>query len=178
MELRPIPGFAGCWISASGDVFTQRPAGRSGADSGPVRALTPWMHEQGYRAVSLSTSAGKKMNVKIHRLVLLAWVGPPPSAKSVTRHLDGNPLNNDLANLTWGTYQENADDKTKHGKTPFGSRHANSKLEEHSVVEILRLRREGISTQTIARAFDVSRSAIRKIIDGVAWKHVSREVQS
>src|SRR5271166_1685861 len=45
-----------------------------------------------------------------HTLVLLTFVGPCPEGYEC-RHLDGNPANNRLRNLAWGTRLENAADQ-------------------------------------------------------------------
>ncbi len=50
----------------------------------------------------------------VHQLVLEAFVGPCPSGLEC-RHLDGNPDNNQLENLRWGTRLENMADKKLHG---------------------------------------------------------------
>ena len=50
----------------------------------------------------------------VHQLVMEAFVGPRPAGMD-TRHLDGNPANNALANLAYGTPSENARDRRRHG---------------------------------------------------------------
>ena len=50
----------------------------------------------------------------VHQLVMEAFVGPRPAGMD-TRHLDGNPENNALANLSYGTPSENARDRRRHG---------------------------------------------------------------
>ena len=50
----------------------------------------------------------------VHRLVLEAFVGPPREGEEC-RHLDGNPKNNHLTNLRWGSRRENSLDRTRHG---------------------------------------------------------------
>lgn len=57
---------------------------------------------------------GKRCSVGVHRLVLMAFVGMPEEGQ-VCRHLDGNPGNNNLSNLAWGTVLENYQDSVKHG---------------------------------------------------------------
>lgn len=51
---------------------------------------------------------------KIHRLVLETFIGPKPRDRE-TRHLDGNPHNNRLDNLIYGTHLENMRDKVIQG---------------------------------------------------------------
>ncbi len=51
----------------------------------------------------------------VHTLVLMAFAGPRPADGMVTRHLNGDKLDNRAANLAWGTVQENIHDKFAHG---------------------------------------------------------------
>lgn len=71
----------------------------------------------GYQVVTLYV-AGKPLTRLVHILVLEAFVGPKPLGME-TRHLDGNPANNVLTNLTYGTPRENAADRDTHGTDPF-----------------------------------------------------------
>lgn len=58
--------------------------------------------------------APKGISRNIHRLVLEAFVGPCPPGM-LCRHLNGNPADNRLENLRWGTPSENSYDKGRHG---------------------------------------------------------------
>ena len=68
----------------------------------------------GYATVGLSSPDGQRALFRVHRLVLAAFVGEAP-AGTVTRHLDGNPANNVLSNLAYGTPRENNLDAVRHG---------------------------------------------------------------
>jgi hypothetical protein len=50
----------------------------------------------------------------VHQLVLRAFVGPPEPGH-IGRHLDGDPTNNALINLAWGTHSDNTKDSLGHG---------------------------------------------------------------
>lgn len=120
---------------------------------------------------------GKRKTSKIHRLVLEAFVGPCPSGM-VTRHLDGNPKNNKLNNLKWGTHSENTQDSIKHG-TFFGSKsygvnNGNSKLTENDVKRILTLLKAGKLQKEIMNMFGISSSRISEIKSNKTWRHVKR----
>jgi len=54
------------------------------------------------------------LDTGVHRLVARAFYGPRPEGL-VVRHLDGNPQNNCLENLTYGTHSENLLDQVRHG---------------------------------------------------------------
>lgn len=78
------------------------------------RLLKPWLNKgRGYLYVSVFADGSRRV-MSVHRLVLLAFAGPLP-AGLVSRHLDGNPLNNRADNLRYGTYSENELDKVRHG---------------------------------------------------------------
>jgi predicted HicB family RNase H-like nuclease len=75
-----------------------------------------------WQRLKLSEDDGGYLKVQIggrprgvHVLVLLTFRGPPQEGQ-VCRHLDGNPANNHLDNLAWGTRSENAHDSVKHQK--------------------------------------------------------------
>lgn len=71
------------------------------------------IHPQGYHYATLC-KFGDEQTVKIHRLVLAASVGPCPEGQLV-RHLNGNPVDNWLENLAYGTPLENSEDQRRHG---------------------------------------------------------------
>ena len=50
----------------------------------------------------------------MHMLVLLAFSGPRNDGLQ-TRHMDGNPANNTLSNLRYGTAKQNIQDQLVHG---------------------------------------------------------------
>jgi len=79
--------------------------------------LKPWKHMGDYQAVGLRPT---KKRFLIHALVLEAFVGPRPEGM-VCCHIDGNPANNHVSNLRWGSYSENNHDLVRHG-THFQAR--------------------------------------------------------
>lgn len=62
----------------------------------------------------LSVVLGRRNTRMVHELVLTAFVGPRP-AHCECRHLNGDPADNRLENLRWGTRSENILDAVKHG---------------------------------------------------------------
>lgn len=79
--------------------------------------LTPRAHQFGYPQVDIYYRDGDarvRRTCLIHHLVLEAFVGPRPQGCEC-RHLDGNPTNNILTNLVWGTHVENMRDRARHG---------------------------------------------------------------
>jgi hypothetical protein len=75
---------------------------------GRVRSL-PGGHRKG------GVLKASKHMFQVHRVVLKAFVGPPPFEGAVCRHLNGIADDNRVENLTWGTHSENLLDSVRHG---------------------------------------------------------------
>lgn len=105
-----VPGYEGRYeISDHGRVRSLLAwRGRPGP-----RIINPTCDTHGYPTVSLYRD-GERTTIGVHRLVLEAFVGPRPD-ELLTRHLDGDPSNNRLDNLTYGTSTENHVDQVRHG---------------------------------------------------------------
>lgn len=109
-EWRPLPGWENAYeVSNLGRVYRRKESGfpRSG------RILRAHRLPTGYLTVNLWRDKHKEA-VTVHRLMMWAFVGPQ-AAGVVVRHLDGNPANNVLDNLKYGTPSENSYDKRAHG---------------------------------------------------------------
>jgi hypothetical protein len=108
---------------------------------------------------------------KLHRVMLTLFKRPPKPGE-VGRHLDGNPANNTLSNLAWGTAVENWDDSRRHGTAQVGSKHGMAKLTEAQVAEIRATPRTQGSLRGLAKQYGVSKVLIGKIRSGEVWRHV------
>jgi hypothetical protein len=115
--------------------------------------------------------APKKKFGFVHSVVLSAFVGPRPNGL-IARHLDGNSRNNCVENLTWGTSRQNINDKQIHGTQTRGSNHGTSKVVESDVIEIRRLRAEGLTLRAISERFPISCDAIHNIVRRITWTHI------
>lgn len=114
-EWKPIPGFPDYMVSDRGRVVSHK--------RGKPKLLNPRVRTTGYRSVGLRNDP-KQANpttLFVHRLVLAAFVGPRPEGL-VIRHLDGDPSNNVLGNLQYGTPSENSQDMVRHGRHLYASR--------------------------------------------------------
>jgi len=115
--------------------------------------------------------------VFIHRLMLEAFVGPPPTVKSVCRHINDVPDDNRLENLAWGTSADNAQDAIKNGRRPVNENHQHAKLSNADVLSI-RARYDTVPRDrlgAIAAEFGVSVSHICGIGKRKFWKHLSED---
>lgn len=163
----------GYWVGTSGTVLSDQ--------GGRLSVLKPTPRKKsGHMVVCL----GRRCARLVHRLVLEAFVGPCPEGMEC-RHLDGNPANNRLDNLCWGTRRENCEDAVRHG-TAFmfpgqesmrGEANLAAKLTESVVREIMAVRtKTGAGPVGIARAVglpDAMRGAVEGVIRGASWNHVT-----
>ncbi len=128
---------------------------------------------RGYRRVALCKD-GTIKNFYVHGLVLLAFVGPKPEGLEV-RHLDGNPANNHLENLRYGTKAENAKDRAVHGTQVYGEQSSNAKLTREKVEDILL---SSLSSKALAKKYEVAASTIENVRSGKRWPHVFRALHA
>ena len=74
---------------------------------------------RGYRAIQLSDSNAKKHRLYVHRLVALAFLGPPPSEEYQVNHINLVKADNRVENLEWVTPDENMAHAYRNGKTDY-----------------------------------------------------------
>lgn len=117
----------------------------------------------GYPTVNLSKN-NKLKTCYVHALLLSAFVLVRPDGMEC-RHLDGDPSNNHLDNLAWGTRSENGMDKARHGTS-------SRKLTETMVRDICRMRERGDHLKTLSARFGVSTNYISLIARGGARRNV------
>jgi len=70
------------------------------------RLLSGSINSNGYKYMMIKVD-GKGKLISLHRLIANTFI-PNPENKKCVNHIDGNKLNNDLSNLEWCTYSENA----------------------------------------------------------------------
>ncbi len=172
----PVPGYEGLYeVSDDGRVY-----------SFLVGRQLGYMNPDGYRIVKLHKSDKQDgfRVLRVHRLVLLAFVGPAPEGMEC-RHLNGDPSDNRLSNLRWGTQSENVRDAIRHGTHKGwvvcirpGEANGGAKLTEVMVREIRRRSARGEAHTSIASDFRVGKTAIQKIAARKTWRHVPEEPTS
>jgi hypothetical protein len=155
-EYLPVEGFPGYYVSTDGRV------------RGPLRELAPKYDPSGYAKVNLRR--GNRSHTRyVHRLVLEAFAGPAP-AGAHSRHLNGDPTDNRLANLRWGTPAENAADRDRHGRTARGERNGRAKLSAADVDAIRAARASGQELRAIARRYGVNKTTVSDIVARKIWR--------
>lgn len=171
---RPVPGFEGCYeVSDHGRVRSLDRTlvlsnGQVRSYKGRIRA--PRIDCHGYHKLGMYVGLVRYQKA-VHRLVLEAFVGPCPEGWEC-RHLNGNPGDNRLENLQWGTIKENQADRLLHGTEIRGEKHYGATLTTEDVLAIRALYAQGESQSSIGRKFKVDKRNIHAIVHRKTWKHV------
>ena len=118
------------------------------------------------------TRGGKPTGGLVHRLVAEAFIGPAPFEGAIVRHLNGDPADNRIDNLAWGTHADNLADAVRHGTQGRGELRPYHKLTDDKVREIRRLALEGISYADIGRQFGITRTQASSVARGESWDHI------
>lgn len=160
----PIPGQPGYFAVEDGRIWSDKSSTYLKPNSSGGRK---------YQSVIFGRdSSGKRKRLYIHRLVLISFVGPCPDGMEC-RHLDGNPSNNRLDNLQWGTKIENMVDRKRHGREAKRQRSGRYKLTQAQVDEIMALRigpHEWLMPMAvIASRYGIHKNTVSKI--GCGYKH-------
>lgn len=159
---KAVADFPNYFVSSDGRVLsTQRGYGWL------LSAMKRW--QSGHLYVFLYRG-GKMYKKYIHDLVLTAWDRSPLPGEEC-RHLNGNSAHNRLENLSWGSRQDNANDRVKHGNSLRGECSPRHKLTQQQVIEIRR-RIDTATLRALARQYGVSHTCIRRAANGMNWGHL------
>ncbi len=155
---KSIPGYDGYLVSADGRVW--------GNYRNREMQLRPnWA---GYMQVGLYAPDGTVIKHLVHRLVLLAFVGPCPDGMEAC-HANGLRADNRIENLRWDTKQANMVDQRRHGTLVKGQRQGSSKLTDDQAREVKRRLGEGESQRSIATEYGITQAAVSLIATGKNW---------
>lgn len=144
-----------------------------------LRAGTEWSQRKlhanrgGYQEVTLRTGDGHQATCLVHRLVLEAFVGPPPDG-CVGCHENGIRSDNRVGNLRWDTPTSNIHDKRRHGTHREGEGHHNAALTNEQATAIRkRYAERDITYHQLATAHGVSITTIHYAIKGKTYREHS-----
>ena len=114
--------------------------------------VTPWKHQSGH----LYVEAGQ-----VHRLVLESFHGPAHDGRECC-HIDGDPANNKLGNLRWGTRVDNINDWCRANNRPIRG------LLTYDQAEEVRAKYDGKrgSIERLAREYGTKRWSIESALRG------------
>lgn len=155
MNWKEIPNYEGIYtISDTGIVKNKK-----------GKVLKQQVNQKGYHWVSLQKNNNPK-KFKIHRLVLLAFVG---NSNLQTNHKDGNKSNNNISNLEWVTNQQNRDHARKNDLIAKGENSGSAKLNQYEIQAIRKLK-NSFTHNEIGKMFKVHQSTITRIINERIWR--------
>ena len=107
----------------------------------------------------------------VHKLVLLAFVGPCPKGMECC-HYDGDVRNNRLNNIRWDTHLSNEEDKRRHGTGNVGEKNHSAKLTVEKVREIRSLYMTGqYNYARLTKMYGITVGTLSPIISGRTWNY-------
>lgn len=155
---RPVVGYEGRYsVSSTGQVRSEL--------RGNLMAQS--LNEDGYAHVKLNKDGHSRLCV-VHRLVLIAFVGPAPDGM-LCAHNDNDRTNNRLQNLRWDTQKGNLADREKFGTVLKGERSPNARL---TADQVRAIRADGRGKRVLADEYGVSTTAIQYIRNRRNWAHL------
>lgn len=167
-EFKEVPGYPEYRVSKDGQIQSRWRRGNSKTPkSAEWNSLKCRKDEKGYLTVALCDGVSKPKTFRLHRIIAITYLGYPPKNACV-RHLDGNPENNMLENLAYGTYAENENDKRRHGTWVLRCSGATLNLDKAN--EIRAHYAAGESQKSLAERYSVSRPTITRVINGTIWR--------
>ncbi len=153
-----VQGYEGYLINNKGEVFSSKRENK-------IKKLKEDVSNLGYRRVTLCKD-GHTTRFLVHRMVLTHF-GRPPQDGEVCRHINGDPNDNRIENLTWGSNHENCEDARDHGTGKM-------KLTWEKVDHIRYLHSNGWYNSDIENQYGYSAGAIGHIIRGSTWQEKYR----
>lgn len=163
-----IPGYEGRYaVSDHGNVMSMDFAG-----SGLPGILKKHL-ARGYFSVAFYPQPRKVKRYTIHRLVMLAFVGPRPDGMQIN-HKNGIKTDNRLENLEYCTASQNMKHAHATGlQSNRGERHSRSKLTNEVVRGIVVRLSNGESPRSIAKDVGVDVTNVYHIRSGRIWSSVT-----
>ena len=149
----PIPEYEGYYISKSGEVYSTK----------RNQFMKQSATKKGYMRVYLQ-KGGRDWALFVHRLVLLTFVG---KSNQQVRHLNSNPADNRLENLSYGTGKENMQDK-------YNSNHKFHKITKEIAIAIAKDIRP---YKQIAEDYNISYGSVSDIKCGQVWAQVTEGIR-
>lgn len=167
----PVVGYEGLYeVSSAGRIRgCRRVVGAANGKTKVIKSKLMKLTEQPSGHLTLNLYKDRhKVGRLVHRLALEAFVGSQPDGHEGC-HRNGDPADNSLANLYWGTRSENVLDSIQHGTHRWGSRSHCDRGHEFTP-ENTRPRSDGRGRECIAcvRIWKSAFTARRRIARGVA----------
>ena len=158
---KDVVGFPGYCVGDDGSIWS-----RHRGEWAPMK-LT--LDRGGYLRVSFMKNR-RNVNRAVSKIVLEAFVGPPPNGMEACHFPDRSRTNNRLGNLRWDTRTGNMADQLIHGTRSRGEKVNGSKLSKSDVASIREARSKGEQYADIALRYPVGKSEIGCICRNEVWR--------
>jgi len=140
------------------------------------QSLSPYINNRGYYSICIRRSNPRStVNIGVHRLAAFQKFGEKIFEPGVqVRHLDGNALNNKIENIEIGTASDNQFDVPQETRLRRGQHAANykRKFSDEEILEIRKLKDDGMSLNALVRQFGVSKSTMSYIVNRKTYNNV------
>jgi protein gp37 len=156
----PVAEWPGYFVTSKGRVLSDRT--NSGQRTADTHEVKPMAGPNGHARVMLYLG-GTHARLLVHRLVLEAFVRPANGDEQAC-HINGDPTNNALWNLRWGSQSDNWSDRKRHG-----NRRSYAKITPAQAADIRSRWTGGRSTVVLAAEFGISDTQVRNIGTGKQW---------
>lgn len=130
-----------------------------------ARIRKAFIRDRGYSTVVLARD-GEQTAHLVHVLVRMSFDQHRPE-DLVCRHLNGDPTDNRLENLAWGTHVDNAEDARAHGRLQTGAKNRHAKL---TLADVELIRSSRLRNTELAARFKVLPMTISHARRGVTWQ--------
>jgi hypothetical protein len=169
----PVVGYEGLyevsdWGRVKGvDRTVDRSDGWPRRIKGRIKRLIPTF--QGYLIAHLSRD-NLQISRGIHRLVLTAFVCPPPFEGAEVNHKDFDKTNNRPSNLEWVSHQANMDHACADGRArPIMGIKKSPKFTPEVVADVRKLCEGGMSPMDISEKTGVPKNTVWDILSNKTW---------
>ena len=142
---RQIPNYSAYYVSDTGEIYSTI----------TNKILRNQIDRHGYHVVNIKNDLGEKKTVRVHRVLLQAWIG---MSDLEVCHLDDDKTNNRITNLVYQTHSFNM---TMNAMKPYKRLSDDDLKEMHALYKLFHGRGRG-SISALAERFDCSVTAARK----------------
>ena len=121
---------------------------------------------------------GTRKDDSIGRLVLIAFIGPPPSRFHCCCHGPRGRHDHAIDNVSWGTHTDNMRDRERDGTTNRGKKvntHEKNGMAKLTMDDVETIRKEhaaGKSQSSLAHQYGVTRVAIWQVVHNITWNTI------
>ena len=161
---KDIPGFSNYRISTYGRIASKH--------TKSIMSLS--QDKDGYLGTVITDDLGNRKNIKVHRIVLITFKGPPPSPDYQCRHFpDPDKTNNHIDNLHWGN---NIQNQLDHLKFNIHHNQHGDCLSEQQVINIKNKILSGTPYKVLQKDFGVTENQLVHIRTGKKYWYYGPDI--